>query len=86
LAQDALYYHEGPLAPIPQDAERYAHRMSVPAGIRKTGRWSPVGHRGCAERTSRYLDRQSSLEVFHQKYGLIFRGELEAPARTGHLP
>ena len=31
LAQNALYYHDGPLSPIPQDAEVYAHRLSVPA-------------------------------------------------------
>ena len=77
LAQDALYYHEGPLAPIPQDAERYAHRMSVPAGIRKTGPWvvwlsGIVATQNVSSRY--YLDRQSNLEVFHQKYGLIISG------------
>ncbi len=77
LAQDALYYHEGPLGPIPQDAERYAYRMSVPAGIRKTGPWVVClsGIVATQNVSSRYyLDRQSSLEVFHQKYGLILSG------------
>src|SRR5205085_8295114 len=37
LAQDALYYHEGPTAPIPQDQPRYAHQMRLPAGTRKAG-------------------------------------------------
>jgi hypothetical protein len=77
LAQDALYYHEGPLGPIPQDAERYSHRMSVPAGIRKTGPWVVClsGIVATQNVSSRYyLDRQSSLEVFHQKYGLILSG------------
>lgn len=39
MAQSALYFHEGPVAPIPQDQLRYAHQMSVPAGIRKSGPW-----------------------------------------------
>src|SRR5438445_13842611 len=38
LAQDALYFHEGPTAPIPQDQPGYHHQMAVPAGIRKYGR------------------------------------------------
>ncbi len=77
LAQDALYYHEGRLAAIPQDAEHYAHRMAVPAGIRKSGPWVVClsGLIGTEAISSRYyLDRQSSLEVFHQKYGLIISG------------
>ena len=39
LAQDALYYHEGPVQPIPQDQKNYFGQMSIPAGIRKTGPW-----------------------------------------------
>lgn len=77
LAQDALYYHEGPLAPIPQDADRFAHRMNVPAGIRKNGPWvvclsGIVATQNVASRY--YLDRQSNFEVFHEKYGLIISG------------
>lgn len=77
LAQDALYYHEGPAAPIPQDQERYVHQMSVPAGIRKTGPWVVClsGLISTQAATSRYyLDRQSSLEIFHEKTGLIISG------------
>jgi len=39
MAQDALYYHEGPQAPTPQDQNSYVHQMTVPAGIRKAGSW-----------------------------------------------
>ncbi len=77
LAQDALYYHEGPLAPIPQDQERFAHRMAVPAAIRKSGPWvvclsGIVATQNAASRF--YLDRQTSLEIFHGKYGVIISG------------
>jgi hypothetical protein len=77
MAEDALYYHEGPLAPIPQDAEQYSYRLSEPAGIRKTGPWvvclsGIVATQNAASRY--YLDRQSAIEVFHQKYGVIISG------------
>ena len=39
LAQDALYYHEGPSAPIPQDESSYMRALSAGAAIRKTGPW-----------------------------------------------
>ena len=77
LSQDALYYHEGPSAPIPQDQERYVYRMSVPAGIRKTGPWV-VCLSGIvatqAVNNQFYLDRQANLSVFHSKLGLIISG------------
>ncbi|HET9319611.1 MAG TPA: hypothetical protein VFO27_07540 [Bryobacteraceae bacterium] len=77
LSQDALYYHEGPTAPIPQDQERYVYRMSVPAGIRKTGTWV-VCLSGIvatqAVNNQFYLDRQANLSVFHSKLGLIISG------------
>ena len=77
LSQDALYYHEGPTQPIPQDQPRYSYQMSIPAGIRKTGPWQ-VGLSGIintqAINNQYYLDRQSSLSVFHQKLGLIITG------------
>jgi hypothetical protein len=77
LAQDALYYHEGPAAPIPQDRDRYFHPMNVPAGIRKTGPWV-VCLSGListqAVNNQFYLDRQSNLSVFHSKLGLIITG------------
>jgi len=51
--------------------------MSIPAGIRKTGAWQ-VGLSGIintqAINNQYYLDRQSSLSVFHQKLGLIITG------------
>jgi hypothetical protein len=77
LAQDALYYHEGPAQPAPQQMESYMHRMEVPAGIRKTGPWQ-VALSGIIDTqaiNSRfYLDRQGHVSVFHQKAGLIISG------------
>ena len=77
LAQDALYYHEGPSAAIPQDKQDYVYRMSIPAGIRKRGPWV-VTLSGIVDtqavNNQFYLDRQSNLSVFHQKLGLIVNG------------
>ncbi|MGE0128302.1 MAG: hypothetical protein AB7U82_09505 [Blastocatellales bacterium] len=77
LAQDALYYHEGPREPVPQDLPRYLHRMAIPAGIRKTGPWQ-VCLSGItntqAIKSQFYLDRQGHISVFHQKSGLIITG------------
>jgi hypothetical protein len=77
LSQDALYYHEGPLTPIPQDRERYVYQMSVPAGIRKAGPWV-VCLSGIvstqAVNVQYYLDRQANMSVFHNKLGLIVNG------------
>jgi hypothetical protein len=77
LAQDALYYHEGPTASIPQDQDRYSHQMQVPAGIRKVGPWvmclsGLVSTQ--AVKNQFYLDRQANLSVFHKKSGLIISG------------
>ncbi|MBI1786134.1 MAG: hypothetical protein HYR60_01110 [Acidobacteria bacterium] len=77
LSQDALYYHEGPVEPAPQEAPRYAHQMSVPAGIRKAGPWQVAfsGLMSTQAINSRfYLDRQGHLSVFHEKLGLIVTG------------
>lgn len=77
VAQDALYYHEGPVAPAPQTLPSYSYQMSVPAGIRKTGPWQ-VALSGLmstqAIRNQFYLDRQGHVSVFHQKLGLIVTG------------
>ncbi len=77
LAQDALYYHAGPARPIPQDSPRYSRRMSVPAGIRKSGPWV-VALSGLmssqAVNNQFYLDRQSCLSVFHERLGRIISG------------
>lgn len=76
LAQSALYYHEGPTAPIPQDQPQYAHRMKVPAGIRKTGPWIVClsGLIDTPTDSQFTLDRQGNLSVFHEKLGLIVTG------------
>jgi hypothetical protein len=76
LAQDALYFHDGPTAPIPQDQPRYSHQMSVPAGIRKSGPWvTCLSGLIATPTTSRwYLDRQGHLSIFHEKLGLIVTG------------
>jgi hypothetical protein len=77
LSQDALYYHAGPTAPIPQDMESFSYRLRIPAGIHKTGPWE-VGLSGIVEppavRNQFYIDRQSNVSVFHQKLGLIISG------------
>jgi hypothetical protein len=76
MAQSALYFHEGPMAPIPQDQQHYAHQMSMPAGIRKSGPWVVCLSGLIDTKTTNrfYLDRQSSLSLFHQKTGLIITG------------
>ncbi|HXG12921.1 MAG TPA: hypothetical protein VNK04_24400 [Gemmataceae bacterium] len=83
LAQSALYYHEGPTAPIPQEMPRFAYRMKVPAGIRKTGPWivclsglidTPIDSQFT-------LDRQGHLSIYHEKLGLIITG-----ANSKHQP
>ncbi len=77
LAQDALYYHEGPSEPVPQDLPRYSHQMTIPAGVRKTGPWQ-VCLSGImntqAISNQFFLDRQSHISIFHQKLGLIVAG------------
>ncbi len=77
LAQNALYYHEGATAPIPQQQDRYSYRMQVPGGIRKTGPWVVAlsGIISTQAVTSRfYLDRQAHLSVFHTRLGQIITG------------
>ena len=77
LAQDALYCHPGSMQPIPQDMPAYRHRMTIPAGIRKTGPWV-VCLSGIistqAVNSQFYLDRQGNLSVFHKELGLIITG------------
>src|SRR5262249_40397951 len=76
LAQNALYYHDGPTEPIPQDRASYAHRMKVHAGIRKTGPWVVClsGLIDTPTDSQFTLDRQGHLSVFHEKLGLIVSG------------
>jgi hypothetical protein len=83
LAQSALYYHEGPTAPIPHDLPRFVYPMKVPASIRKTGPWT-VCLSGLIDRPidSQFtLDRQGHISIYHQKLGLIVTG-----ANSKHQP
>lgn len=77
LSQDALYYHDGATQPIPQDRPRFVYRMTLPAAVRKTGPWevclSGIVDTPAVENLF-FLDRQSSLSVFHEKLGLIISG------------
>jgi hypothetical protein len=76
IAQNALYYHEGELAPIPLDQPCFVYQMEVPAGIRKHGPWV-VCLSGLIDppTTNRFfLDRQGHVSVFHEKTGLIVTG------------
>ncbi|MEP7257588.1 MAG: hypothetical protein ABI687_04355 [Flavitalea sp.] len=77
MAQNALFYHEGPLKPIPQDLPYYSYQTSVPAGIVKNGSWV-VALSGLispqAEYNQFYLDRQAHLSIFHAKLGQIISG------------
>jgi len=77
LAQDALYYHEGPASTPPQEQERYSYRLKIPAGIRKTGPWV-VCLSGIVDTPAPgnryYLDRQGNMTIFHEKLGMIITG------------
>lgn len=77
IAQNALYYHEGPSEAPPQQRSLYSYRMSVPAGVRKAGPWQ-IALSGIidtqAPTNQFFLDRQSHVSIFHQKTGLIFSG------------
>jgi hypothetical protein len=77
LAQNALYFHEGPTAAIPQELPRFAYRMKLPAGIRKTGPWFVclAGLTDPHSDSQFTLDRQGGhVSVFHDKLGLIITG------------
>jgi hypothetical protein len=78
VAQNALYYHEGPSAAIPQDQKFEAYRMKAAnAGIRKAGPWFVClsGIISTQAVTNQFfLDRQGNLSVFHDKVGLIITG------------
>ncbi len=77
IAQNALYYHEGTSEAAPQQRDSYSYRMSVPAGVRKSGPWQ-VALSGIIDTQARtnqfFLDRQSHLSIFHQHAGLIVSG------------
>jgi hypothetical protein len=77
LAQDALYYHDGPKAIIPQEQAAYVRQLKIPAGIRKTSPWI-VALSGIVDtqaiNSQFYLDRQAHLGVYHERLGLIISG------------
>lgn len=76
LSQSALYYHEGPTAPIPQELSRAVHQMPVPAGIRRTQPWT-VCLSGLHDppTTSQFtIDRQGNLSIYHDRLGMIVTG------------
>lgn len=84
LAQSALYYHEGPLAAIPQDQSRFAYQMErVAAGIRKTEPWT-IAYSGLFDppTSSQFtLDRQGNISIWHDRLGMIITG-----ANSKHQP
>jgi hypothetical protein len=84
IAQNALYYHDGPKELIPQDLPQYTRVLSIPAGIRKSGPWVVClsGLISTQAVTNQfYHDRQGHLSVFHEKSGLIITG-----ANSKHQP
>ena len=76
IAQNALYYRDGPSEAIPQEQPAYVHRMNVPAGIRKTGPWTAClsGLIDPPIVNQFVLDRQGYLSIFLEKCGLIITG------------
>jgi hypothetical protein len=77
IAQNALYFREGPSAPIPQDEAAWIYRMKVPASMRKSGPWWTGLSAILATQAPRnqfYLDRQGHVSLFHEKTGLIVTG------------
>ncbi len=83
LAQNALYYHEGPTASIPQELPQFAHQLKVAAGIRKSAPWF-ICLSGLFDppTTSQFtLDRQAALSIYHEELGMIVTG-----ANSKHQP
>jgi hypothetical protein len=77
IAQNALYYHEGETAPIPQDLPEFVHIMQIPAGMRKTGPWMVCLSGLIAPEdilNNFFLDRQGNISIFHTERGLIVTG------------
>jgi hypothetical protein len=76
IAQSALYYHEGPTVPIPQELSHSVYRMKAPAGIRKTGPWTVClsGLIDAPYDSQFTLDRQGHISIYHQKLGMIITG------------
>ena len=98
LSQNALYCHEGPTAPIPQELPRSAYRMKVPAGIRKTGELTvfaekltflaksllppPEKWHGLTDQEQRY--RQRYVDLFSNPESLeVFLGVCDCGTMSG---
>lgn len=74
IAQNAVYYHEGPTTPPPQLQPAYSRQLQIPAGIRKTGPW--VVNLSALRDTPLplsqwFLERQAHVSVWNEKTGLI---------------
>lgn len=83
LAQSALYYHEGPSTPSPQQLPEYVHQLQVSAGMRRNAPWT-VCLSGLFDSptTSQFtLDRQGTLSIYHDRLGMIVTG-----ANSKHQP
>lgn len=78
LAQDALYFHSGPVERCTPQLPSYSHHLSTaPIGIRKEGPWV-VGLSGIIDTplplSQWFLDRQANVSLFHKRAGLIIAG------------
>lgn len=77
LAQNALYYHEGPVEKCAPELPQYSHRLQGPAGIRKKGAWT-TAFCGIIDTplplSQWFLDRQANISLFHERTGLIVAG------------
>lgn len=77
LAQNALYYHEGPVKHCAPELVQYSHRLQGAAGTRKRGAWVTVlcGLIDTDLPLSQwFLDRQANVSLFHERTGLIISG------------
>lgn len=77
VAQNALYFHDGEMGPIPQRSAESRFRLQAPAGVRHSAPWSIAlsGLAGLGPATSQwFLDRQSHVALYHRAKGLILTG------------
>jgi hypothetical protein len=77
LAADTYYYTPGPEAPIPQEVERYRHRLDRPAVVRKQGPWVYSYSAVVSPRRPHnqfYLDRICPISLWHEKCRQIIGG------------
>ncbi|MEX0717157.1 MAG: hypothetical protein WD066_11235 [Planctomycetaceae bacterium] len=76
VAQNALYWHDGDSEPIGLDKDQHVHRMSVPAGMRKSGPWTYClsGLISTLSMNRYYMARQGHVGIYHEKTGQIVTG------------